>query len=124
MEGTNSAGDYGFASSLNYQHRNIFRGSELFSARVRGAYEALSGNKANGFGNYWELGAEGSLLFPRFLFPFLSSDFRRRLRASTEAKISYNLQNVRSIRGRFYLVVGVIFGKIGVIHRHAIPLSL
>lgn len=92
LEGTNSAGDYGFASSLNYQHRNIFRGSELFSARVRGAYEALSGNKANGFGNYWELGAEGSLLFPRFLFPFLSSDFRRRLRASTEAKISYNLQ--------------------------------
>ena len=84
LEGTNSAGDYGFASSLNYQHRNIFRGSELFSARVRGAYEALSGNKANGFGNYWELGAEGSLLFPRFLFPFLSSDFRRRLRASVE----------------------------------------
>ena len=32
------------------------------------------------------------MLFPRFLFPFLSSDFRRRLRASTEAKISYNLQ--------------------------------
>jgi hypothetical protein len=73
LEGTNSAGDYGFASSLNYQHRNIFRGSELFSARVRGAYEALSGNKANGFGNYWELGAEGSLLFPRFLFPKLKS---------------------------------------------------
>ena len=77
---------------MNNQHRNIFRVSELFSAMVRGAYEALSGNKANGFGNYWELGAEGSLLFPRFLFPFLSSDFRRRLRASTEAKISYNLQ--------------------------------
>lgn len=92
LEGTNSAGDYGFASSLNYQHRNIFRGAEVFSARVRGAYETLSGNKSNGFGNYWELGAEGSLLFPRFLFPFLNSDFKRRLRASTEAKISYNLQ--------------------------------
>lgn len=92
LEGTNSAGDYGFASSLNYQHRNIFNGAEVFTARVRGAYETLSGNKSNGFGNYWELGAEGSLLFPRFLFPFLNSDFKRRLRASTEAKISYNLQ--------------------------------
>lgn len=92
LEGTNSAGDFGFASSLNYQHRNLFRGSEVFSARVRGAYEALSGDKASGLGSYWEFGAEGSMLFPRFLFPFLSRDFRRRLRASTEAKVSYNLQ--------------------------------
>ena len=92
VEGTNSAGDFGFASSLNYQHRNIFRGAEVFSAKVRGAYEALSGNKESGYGSYWEIGTEGSVLFPRFLFPFVSQDFRRRLRASTEAKISYNLQ--------------------------------
>ena len=92
LEGTNSAGDFGFASSLNYQHRNLFRGSEVFSAKVRGAYEALSGNTAGGLGSYWEIGAEGSLLFPRFLFPFLSRDSRRRLQASTEVKVSYNLQ--------------------------------
>lgn len=91
LEGTNSAGDFGFATSLNYQHRNLFKGSEVFSARVRGAYEALSGS--GGSGSYWELGTEASMLFPRFLFPFLSSDFRRKIRASTEAKISYNLQS-------------------------------
>lgn len=30
LEGTNSAGDFGFASSLSYQHRNLFKGSEVF----------------------------------------------------------------------------------------------
>lgn len=92
VEGTHSAGDLGFAASLNYQHRNIFKGSEVFSARVRGAYEYLSGGKALGLENYWELGGEVSVLFPRFVFPFLSYDFRRKLRASTELKLSYNSQ--------------------------------
>lgn len=92
IEGTNSSGDFGFASSLNYQHRNIFKGSEVFSARIRGAYEALSGNKGNGLDNYWEFGGEMSVRFPRFLFPFLTNDFRRKLRASTELNVSYNTQ--------------------------------
>lgn len=87
VEGTNSAGDFGFASSLNYQHRNLFKGAEVFSAKVRGAYEALSGSN-----NYWELGAEGAVLFPRFLFPFISKDFARKIRATTELKVSYGFQ--------------------------------
>ncbi len=90
FEGTNSAGDFGFASGVNYQHRNIFRGSEVFSAKVRGAYEALT--KSSTGGNYWEFGAETSVLFPHFLFPFVSEEFKRRVRASTELKISYGLQ--------------------------------
>ncbi len=89
VEGTNSAGDFGFASSLNYQHRNLFKGSEVFSAKVRGAYEALSNSEGNSF---WEFGAEASVLFPRFVFPFLSDGFRRKIRATTELKLSYSLQ--------------------------------
>jgi outer membrane protein assembly factor BamA len=42
VEGTNTAGDLGVAVSANYAHRNLFRGSETFNFRVRGAYEALS----------------------------------------------------------------------------------
>ena len=77
LEGTNSAGDFGFASSLTYQHRNLFHGSEVFSARFRGAYEALSGAQSqnDGFGNYWEMGVEGSLQLPRFLLPYVSKEF-------------------------------------------------
>ena len=87
LDGTNSAGDLGFASSLNYQHRNLFKGSEVFSAKLRGAYESIKG-----MSNYWEFGADGSLQLPHFLFPFVSEDFKRRQRATTEFKLSYNLQ--------------------------------
>lgn len=88
VEGTNNAGDLGFASGLTYQHRNLFKGAEVFSARIRGAYESLGGSDS-----YWEYGGEASVLFPRFLFPFLNYDFKRRLRASTELRLSYNKQD-------------------------------
>ena len=91
LEGTNSAGDFGFASSLSYQHRNLFKGSEVFSAKVRGAYEALTGSQSEG-NNFWEFGAEASVLFPRFLFPFLHENFRRKIRATTELKVNYSIQ--------------------------------
>ena len=93
VEGTNSAGDLGAALSVSYQNRNLFRGSELFMFRVRGAYEAVSGLHGQ-YRNesYTELGAETSINFPRFLFPFLSSDFRRNVRANTEFGLQYNYQ--------------------------------
>ena len=91
VEGTNSAGDFGFASSLMYQHRNLFRGSELFSAKLHGGYEYLSATAEHG--NYWELAGETSLHFPRFLFPFISYDFRHKVRATTEFKMSYDQQH-------------------------------
>lgn len=90
VEGTNSAGDLGFASSMTYQHRNLFKGSELFSAKVRGGYEYLSSTQEHG--NYWEFAGETSLHFPRFLFPFMSYDLRRKIRATTEFKMSYDQQ--------------------------------
>jgi len=90
VEGTNSAGDLGFASSMTYQHRNLFKGSELFSAKLRGGYEYLSATQERG--NYWEFAGETSLHFPHFLFPFVSYDFRRKIRATTEFNLSYDQQ--------------------------------
>jgi outer membrane protein assembly factor BamA len=92
IEGTNSAGDLGFASSMNYQHRNLFKGSEVLSVKIRGAYESLSGTKEYGLNNYWEVGGEMSLSFPQFLLPFADESFRRKIRASTEFSVSYNRQ--------------------------------
>ena len=37
IEGTNSAGDLGAAASISFQHRNVFKGSETFTMKVRGA---------------------------------------------------------------------------------------
>lgn len=92
LEGTHSAGDLGFASSVNYQHRNLFRRSETFSFKVQGAYEALGSSKSSIDGNYWEFGAETGLMFPRFVFPFVSESFKRRMKATTEFKIGYSFQ--------------------------------
>ena len=41
LEGTNSAGYFGGAVNLIYQHKNLFHGAELFSMKLKGAYEAL-----------------------------------------------------------------------------------
>ncbi len=42
LEGTNSEGDLGVAVGLTYSHRNIGRGSETFTGKLRGSYESLS----------------------------------------------------------------------------------
>lgn len=92
VEGTNSAGDLGFASSVSYQHRNLFRGSEAFMIKFRGAYEALGSGDDSFDGDYWEFGAETGITFPRFVFPFVKESFKRRLRATTEFKVGYSFQ--------------------------------
>lgn len=93
IEGTNSAGDLGAAASMTFQHRNVFKGSETFTMKVRGAYEAIT-ELQEGYENddYKEYGVEASLNFPEFKFPFLSSDFKRRIRATSEVGISFNSQ--------------------------------
>lgn len=92
IEGTNSAGDLGAAASVAYSHRNLFKGSETFTIKLRGAYEAVTGLEGYANSNYLEYGVETSLSFPEFMFPFLSSDFRRRSRATSEVTVKYNWQ--------------------------------
>lgn len=93
VEGTNSAGDLGVGASVSYNNRNIFRGSETFTVKVRGAYEALSGLQGQ-YKNesYTEFGAEASLDFPRFVFPFLSHNFKHRIRANSTFNLQYSYQ--------------------------------
>lgn len=94
LDGTNTSGDLGFAASLTYQQRNAFRGSEAFTARLKGSYEALSGNVENLVNrNYSEYAGEASLDFPEFLMPFISDSRRRQSRATTVVKASYSRQS-------------------------------
>ncbi len=93
LEGTNSSGDLGAAASVSFQNKNLFKGSELFTFKLRGAYEAVTGLQGYTNENYTEYGAEASINFPRFLFPFLSKDFRKHIRATSEVDIQYNSQN-------------------------------
>lgn len=69
IEGTNSSGNLGVAGNFNFQHRNVFRGAEVFDLQIRGARErqqALVNNSSLDF-NTRELGFESSLTFPQFL---------------------------------------------------------
>jgi outer membrane protein assembly factor BamA len=92
-EGTNTAGDLGAAASLTYQNRNLFRGSEVLSVQLRGAYEAIRGLEGYGNQDYFEYSVEGRLSFPRFIFPFLSPKFRRSTIAASEVSLLYDSQN-------------------------------
>jgi outer membrane protein assembly factor BamA len=92
-EGTNTAGDLGAAMSLTYENRNLFRGSELLSIQLRGAYEAIKGLEGYQNQNYEEYQFETKIAFPRFMAPFLSKNFRNTINAVSELSLSYNLQN-------------------------------
>ncbi len=92
-QGTNSAGDFGAALSVSYQNRNIFRGSELFTIKLRGAFEAIKGLSGYIDQDYIEYGAQADLVFPDFLFPFLSERVRHAARATSEVGLMFELQD-------------------------------
>ncbi|MBD8390250.1 BamA/TamA family outer membrane protein [Dysgonomonas sp. BGC7] len=107
VEVTNSGGYIGVGAGLGYLHRNVFRGSELFNIKIQGAYEAITPNFASFSENYFEIGGETSLTFPRFMFPFLKKDFRRQIHASTQFNTSYSFQRRPGFFTRTVLSTGI-----------------
>lgn len=93
LDGTNTAGDLGAAVNLTYQNRNVFHGSEMFSLKLRTAFEAIRGLKGYADQNYFEYGVDAGLQFPNFIFPFLSKKFRRQSQATTEFGLNFASQD-------------------------------
>lgn len=93
LEGTNTSGDLGAAVALTYSNRNIFRGAESVSLKVRGAYEAITGLEGYSNENYVEVSAEANLRIPLFLFPFITQAQKQKMRATTDFSLLYNSQN-------------------------------
>lgn len=93
LEGTNSEGDLGFGIGLDYRHRNLLKGSESLNAKFRMSYESLSGD-LNGLinNNYSEYAGEVGVTYPKFKFPLLAHDFKKKIQASTELATSFNYQ--------------------------------
>ena len=93
LEGTNSEGDLGFGVGFDYQHRNLLHGSESLNTKFRMSYESLSGNLSGLINNnYSEYSAEVGITYPKFKFPFLKKDFKKKIMASTELATSFNFQ--------------------------------
>lgn len=107
VEGTNSEGDLGFGIGVGYRYRNLGHRSNLLTTKLRMNYESLSGNVSGLINNrYTEFAGEVGITMPRFLFPFLSSSWRRRVKASTETTVSFSYQErpeyTRIIAGAAY----------------------
>lgn len=62
----------GFSGGFSFQNRNTFKGAEIFKLSFQGAVFDLANKtstNARPF-NSWEIGADASLEFPRFILPF------------------------------------------------------
>ena len=93
LEGTNSEGDLGFGVGLDYEHRNIFKGAEVLSAKAKVSYESISGNLSGLINNnYSEYSTELGLTFPKFMFPFLKRSFKCKIQASTAFTVNFDYQ--------------------------------
>lgn len=93
LEGTNSEGDLGFGVGLDYEHRNIFKGAEVLSAKAKVSYESISGNLGGLINNnYSEYSTELGIRFPKFMAPFLKRSFKRKIQASTLFTVNFDYQ--------------------------------
>ena len=93
LEGTNREGDLGFGVGLDYEHRNIFKGAEVFHAKARVSYESISGNVSGLINNnYSEYSTELGITFPKFMAPLLKSSFKRKIQASTIFSVNFDYQ--------------------------------
>ncbi|MDM8159394.1 BamA/TamA family outer membrane protein [Labilibaculum sp. K2S] len=92
FEGTNSSGNIGFAGNLNYQHKNLFGGAEIFDLQFSTAKETLKSNEQTNFSSS-EYGVESKLSIPKFLLPLLTAEkFRKSYNPKTVFSLSYNFQ--------------------------------
>lgn len=92
MDFTNTAGDVGVSASLSFTDRNIFRGSESLTLKIRGAYENITHLTDYESGRFLEYGADLSIHFPRFILPFVRDEVQRRSMATTQFDLQYNAQ--------------------------------
>lgn len=91
IEGTNTSGNFGVAGNLTYQHRNLFRGAEVFQMSFRGGIERLQHKDYNYF-NTTELGVEASLVIPQLLGPGNFIHQFERFLPKTVITLGYNYQ--------------------------------
>jgi outer membrane protein insertion porin family len=88
---TNSANYTGTELSVNWTHRNAFRGAEALAISVFGGVEVQLGGKKEGF-NVFRYGGETSLTWPRIIAPFQFSSGSGFV-PKTKATLGYEFQN-------------------------------
>lgn len=93
LEGNNSEGDFGFGVGATYQNRNLTHRSDMLTVKLRTSYESISGNFDGLINNrFTEYAGEVGMTYPKFLLPFASRAFKKRMQATTEFALSFNYQ--------------------------------
>jgi len=94
LEGTNTGGNLGGALNLIYQNKSLLRGAEVFSMKLKGAYETLT-EDVSGFRNTQQYGIEATLRIPKFMTPFPAKEtFIRNRDPRTVLQAGYNYQKL------------------------------
>lgn len=91
VEGTNSSGNLGVAGNLNFQHRNVFAGAEVFDFQLRVASERQQ--ISDSIYNTQEYGFESNLTIPKFLSFIKAKHLFTFQIPETKFTIGYNYQN-------------------------------
>ncbi|MEI6851976.1 MAG: BamA/TamA family outer membrane protein [Bacteroidota bacterium] len=110
-DATHSGGELGVAAAVTYANKNLFRGAELFSVKVKGAVEFQSFNKKTNiekpviqklkFVNTIEAGVDLDIKIPRFLLPVNQTRFPKNFKPKTNINAVFNYQ-IRPQYERFY----------------------
>lgn len=96
VEAMNTSAQLGTNANVSWINRNAFGGGENLNVRLRGGIEsqAIGELATDQFFNTFELSAEVSLLFPRFLLPFNSIGIvPRRMQPRTRMALSAGRQS-------------------------------
>lgn len=89
---TTNTGDYGFAGTLRYSHKNLFKGAELFTTELSTGVERISGSTFGKF-DAREYGIKTTLVTPKFLIPFFKLESWRKKSPNTSFSILFNHSN-------------------------------
>jgi outer membrane protein assembly factor BamA len=131
MEGTNSSGDLGIRGNLIWLNKNIFHRADVLRVRLKGGFEAQTisaiegGNTSTGIFNTFEAGIDGTLFFPRFLFPIRMERFNQRYAPQTNLSFGYSFQNRPYYsRNIFNIDIGYTWNQNQLIKHIVTPINL
>ncbi|MCL3781569.1 outer membrane protein assembly factor [Prolixibacteraceae bacterium JC049] len=94
LEWTNSSGDMGVGGTLQYGHKNLFGGAEIFNVNLKGGVEKKSttvNDETTAF-NTNEIGVDASLTIPKFFAPYVKLKSFKYTTPNTTMSLSYNFQ--------------------------------
>lgn len=85
----------GLSGGFSFINRNIFKGAEIFKLSLQGSiFDTATdsdGSNSTNF-NAHEIGIDGSLVFPKFIFPFLENLIPRTMTPKTTVSIGTSFQ--------------------------------